>query len=196
MQFACGHILWRSDMARLFLSYRRDDTEAFAGRLFDRLSVHFGQDIIFMDYHTIEPGLDFVQTIEKAVRSCNVLIALIGPNWLTSRLENPQDYVRLEIATALKRNIRVIPLLIHGASMPLSTALPDDLQLLTRRHAVEVSHPRFHSDVDKLIAVLESTLEIKPKRTAQEVSSSEKTEEKFSESTVGKVFMWIGIVFV
>jgi formylglycine-generating enzyme required for sulfatase activity len=152
-------------MSRIFISYRRDDSAGYAGRLYDRLSERFGQGQIFMDIDTIEPGLDFVEVIEKAVGSCGVLIALIGRQWLTitdatghRRLDNPEDFVRLEIATALDRNIRVIPVLVRGAPMPRSTDLPDALKKLARRNALEISDTRFHYDVDRLIETLEKVL--------------------------------------
>jgi formylglycine-generating enzyme required for sulfatase activity len=133
--------------------------------LYDRLSQRFGGDQIFMDIDTIEPGLDFVEVIEKAVGSCDVLIALIGRQWLTitdatgrRRLDNPEDFVRLEIATALDRNIRGIPVLVRGATMPRSTDLPDVLKKLSRRNALEISDTRFHYDVNRLIETLEKVL--------------------------------------
>jgi hypothetical protein len=151
-----------STVARIFISYRRDDSGGWAGRLYDRLSQHFGRDNVFMDIDTIEPGLDFVEVIEQAVGSCDALIALIGRQWLTitdtsgrRRLDNAEDFVRLEIAAALARNIRVIPALVQGARMPDSTDLPDVLRTLARRNAVEISERRFHDDVDHLITVLD-----------------------------------------
>jgi hypothetical protein len=114
----------------------------------------------------LEPGIDFVEAIETSVGSCDVLIAVIGKRWLRSsvgkgrrRLENPEDFVRVEIATALKRNIRVIPVLVDGALMPRSSDLPDDLRLLVRRNAVEVSHNRFNADFGRLVATIEKVLE-------------------------------------
>ena len=114
-----------------------------------------------MDIDTIEPGLDFVEVIAQAVGSCDALIALIGKQWLTitddagrRRLDNPEDFVRLEIAAALARNIRVIPALVQAARMPRSPDLPDVLKLLARRNAHEISDRRFHYDVDRLIEVL------------------------------------------
>jgi hypothetical protein len=152
-------------MARIFLSYRREDSGGWAGRLYDRLSQHFGDEHVFMDVDAIEPGLDFVEVIQHAVQACDVLLALIGRQWLTvadatgqPRLANPEDFVRLEIATALARNIRVIPVLVQDAPMPRATDLPDDLKRLSRRHALAVSDTRFHSDVDRLISVLASAL--------------------------------------
>jgi hypothetical protein len=147
-------------VARVFLSYRRDDSGGYAGRLYDRLSQHFGRDNLFMDVDTIALGLDFVDAIKNAVGACDVLLAVIGRQWLTStdpmghrRLDNPEDFVRLEITAALERRIRVIPVLVGGASMPRSTELPDVLQPLARRQALMVGD-YFHPDVDRLITAL------------------------------------------
>ncbi|MBC8263118.1 SUMF1/EgtB/PvdO family nonheme iron enzyme [Acidovorax sp.] len=154
-------------MSRIFISYRRADSAGYAGRLHDRLSQRFGQGQIFMDINTIEPGLDFVEVIEEAVGSCDVLIVLIGREWLTitdatgrRRLDNPQDFVRLEVATALDRNIRVIPALVGGSTMPHLADLPNALKKLARRNALEISDTRFHHDVDRLIETLEKVLDV------------------------------------
>jgi hypothetical protein len=149
----------------IFVSYRRDDSSGHAGRLFDRLVSHFGKDRIFMDVDTIDPGEDFVTVIENAVSSCQILIAVIGRQWLTSdddssarRLDSPNDFVRLEIATALRRNIRVIPVLVQRANMPKPQDLPDDLAKFLRRNAIELSDLRWQHDVDQLISVMERVL--------------------------------------
>jgi formylglycine-generating enzyme required for sulfatase activity len=151
---------------QIFISYRRDDAAGFAGRLYDRLHQRFPQNKIFIDVDSIDPGIDFVESIEANVGACGVLIAVIGKRWLISaneegrrRLDNPEDFVRLEIATALKRGIRVIPVLVEGALMPQPGELPEDLKLLTRRNAIEVSHTRFSADSDRLIAALERVFE-------------------------------------
>jgi len=151
---------------KVFISYRRADSEGYAGRLYDRLSSHFGKGKIFMDVDAIEPGVDFVKEIENAVNSCDVLLALIGPQWLTVsdsqgklRLEDPQDFVRIEIATALERGIRVIPALVQGAKIPQSAALPENLKSLARRNTIELSSSRFHADVDKIIQAIERAIE-------------------------------------
>jgi hypothetical protein len=109
----------------IFISYRRQDAPHLAGRLYDRLGEHFGQERVFMDVDSIEPGLDFGEIIERAVSSSAVMLVLIGDKWLTTtdprgrqRLDNPDDYVRLEIEAALGREIRVIPVLVEGAAMP------------------------------------------------------------------------------
>jgi len=151
---------------QIFISYRRDDTSASAGRLYDRLSSHFPSNRIFIDVDNIAPGVDFFEAIEKSVGSCDLLISVIGKNWLTSsddegnrRLDNPEDFVRLEIGTALRRNIRVIPVLVDGALMPRSTELPDDLKLLARRNAFEISHNRFRTDSERLVGAIRQALE-------------------------------------
>ena len=150
----------------IFISYRRDDNSASAGRLYDGLKRHFASNQIFMDVDSLDLGVDFIEAIEESVGSCDVLIAVIGKRWLISsdeegrrRLDNPEDFVRIEIATALKRNIRVIPVLVDGASMPRSGDLPDDLKSLIRRDALEVSHNRFRTDSERLIVAVERALE-------------------------------------
>ena len=152
-------------MSGIFISYRRDDTAGYAGRIFDRIRERFGEDRVFMDVADIEPGVDFVEAIEKAVGSCDLLIALIGPRWTAAaagsdepRIKDAHDFVRLEIVHALERNIRLIPVLLGGASMPRVDELPDDLHSLMRRNAVEVSHTRFDADVDLLIGAVERAL--------------------------------------
>jgi hypothetical protein len=104
---------------QIFISYRRDDASFPAGRLYDRLSGHFRQNQIFMDVDNVEPGADFLEVIKASVGSCEVLIAVIGKDWLSStdkegkrRLDNPDDFVRIEIATALERGIPVVPVLV------------------------------------------------------------------------------------
>lgn len=147
----------------IFLSYRRDDTEGEAGRLYDDLARTFGEHCIFMDVVGISPGVDFRKVIDENVSQCGVLLALIGPTWATisgddgkRRLENPNDFVRLEIATALKRDIAVIPVLVHGAHMPHQEQLPDALQDLAFRNSVEITHARWNSDVQLLMNALQA----------------------------------------
>jgi tetratricopeptide (TPR) repeat protein len=151
---------------QIFISYRRDDSAASAGRLYDHLLAQFPNDQIFIDVD-LDPGIDFLEAIEASVGSCDVLIAVIGKNWLLStdeagkrRLDNKEDFVRLEIATALKRSILVIPVLVEAASMPRSYDLPDDLKPLARRNALEVSHSRFNADFGRLVTAIEAILDI------------------------------------
>ncbi len=151
---------------QIFISYRRDDSSSAAGRIYDRLDSRFAANHIFYDVDNLDLGVDFVEEIEKSVGSCDVLIAVIGKHWLMSsdeegrrRLDDPEDFVRIEIATALKRGVRVIPVLVDGASMPRPGDLPDDLKPLVRRNALDVSHTRFTGDCARLIAALEQVLE-------------------------------------
>jgi len=156
---------------RIFISYRREETAYPAGWLFDRLADHFGVSKIFKDVDSIEPGDDFVETIRLAVGSCEVLLALIGDEWLTiaaadggRRLDDPNDFVRLEIEAALSRGVRVIPILVEGARMPRADELPDSLAGLVRRQALELSPSRFDADLARLLKVLDRTLGEQPPR--------------------------------
>jgi hypothetical protein len=151
---------------QIFISYRRDESSAWAGRLYDGLSRKFISNQLFIDVDNLEPGVDFVEAIEASVGACDALIAVIGKRWLicsdeagNRRLDNPVDFVRLEISTAFKRKIRVIPVLVDGALMPSSIDLPDDLKPLVRRNALDVSHHRFNADLRRLIDALERILE-------------------------------------
>jgi hypothetical protein len=145
----------------VFISYRREDSSGYAGRLYDQVSSHFGQEHVFMDVADLEPGSDFVETIEKKVSTCDALIALIGKNWLTIkdeqnriRISKPGDFVSVEIAAALSRNIEVIPVLVGGAKMPVQRELPESLQSLSRRQALELSDVHFTRDVADLVEAL------------------------------------------
>jgi TIR domain len=142
-----------ASVGRIFISYRRDDTAYAAGWLFDRLADRFGQHQIFKDVDSIQLGDDFVDVIARAVASCDVLLALIGDQWLTitdeegrPRLAKPDDFVRIEIETALKRDVRIIPILVEGAPMPSADELPPSLARLARRQALELSPSRFEFD--------------------------------------------------
>lgn len=152
-------------MAGIFISYRREDSAGHAGRLYDQLSAHFGKDKTFIDVDTIQPGEDFIEAIEGKVGACDALVALIGGNWLTCkdedgkrRLDNPDDFVQIEVSAALKRNVRVVPVLLDGARMPRREDLPESLVPLTRRNALELSYSRFHQDVQRLIDALEKVI--------------------------------------
>ncbi|MEO7941157.1 MAG: TIR domain-containing protein, partial [Burkholderiaceae bacterium] len=152
-------------MSGIFISYRRDDSAGYAGRLYDRLVGHFGPERVFMDVEGISPGLDFVEAIEQAVGSCQVLIVVIGDEWTTiadaagrRRLDDPHDFIRLETGTALRRKIRVVPVLVGGAVMPHVDELPDDIKTLTRRQAVEINHKQWDASTGELIRALEGIL--------------------------------------
>jgi hypothetical protein len=152
-------------MPGIFISYRREDTSPYAGRLYDHLSAHFGADRVFMDLDTIRPGDDFVQVISDKVAACDVLIALIGKQWVRAvnsrghrRLDDPNDFVRIEIVSALNRKVRVIPALIEDATMPEAGELPKDIAPLTRRNAIEIKNSMFRQNVARLIQVIEETV--------------------------------------
>jgi len=158
-------------MSGIFISYRREDSAGHSGRLFDRLRERFGKDHVFMDVSAIEPGVDFVEAIDHAVGSCDALIVVIGRKWLTCtdaagnrRLDDPKDFIRLETAAALRREIRVIPVLIQDAAMPTEKDLPEDLLKLARRQAIEISDGHWDSDTEALIETLVKVLpsEAKP----------------------------------
>jgi hypothetical protein len=154
---------------QIFISYRRGDASYPAGHLYERLSAHFAHHQIFMDIDNLEPGIDFVEAIQKSVSACDVLIAVIGKRWLSAsdeegkrRLDHPGDFVRIEIGTALKRGIRVIPVLLEGALMPQAGELPEDLKALVRRQALTISHDRFRDDSERLIGAVDRALEAAP----------------------------------
>jgi hypothetical protein len=160
---------------RIFMSYRREDTAYPAGWLYDRLASHFSRSQVFKDIDSIELGDDFVEVITTAVGSCDVLLALIGDRWLTvtgqdgrRRLDNPGDFIRLEIEAALTRNVRVIPILVAGARMPREDELPASLAKLARRQALELSPSRFDADTGRLLRVLSRTISETQERARQE----------------------------
>jgi hypothetical protein len=161
-------------MPKLFISYRRDDTIGVAGRIYDRLAMHFGRDNVFMDVDAIPFGVDFRQHLNDAVSRCDVLVAVIGTTWLGSsqaglrRLDDPKDFVRIEIETALQRGIPVIPVLIAPASLALAADLPETLRELAYRNALEIDPGRdFHNHLDRLIRGIEfSTPESVPDRSS------------------------------
>jgi len=155
-------------MAGIFICYRRVDTAGWAGRLYADLKAGFRGVNIFMDIEAIPPGVNFDEYIAQAVGSCDVLIALIGPHWLTAsdntgkrRLDDLGDFTRIEIATALKRNIRVVPALLGGAKVPSPDDLPEDLKPLARRHGYELADHRWVEDCTKLIAALKPIVQTK-----------------------------------
>lgn len=152
-------------MGKVFISYRREDAAGYARAIYEELTERFAADRIFMDVDAIEPGLPFDQVIRDAVGQCEALLVLIGARWLApqpdgkTRLEDERDFVRLEIAAALARNIRVIPVLLDGTPMPKEAELPEALRGLVWRNAIEVSNTRFTSDVDRLAQVLAKVLD-------------------------------------
>jgi hypothetical protein len=157
-------------MAGIFINYRRDDAPGVAGRLFDYLALKYPRRNLFMDVDAMKPGRDFAEQLDTQVSQCRVLLAVIGPRWLDAkdqtghrRLDGEHDYVRIELASALKRDIPVIPVLVDGATMPSEESLAADLKPLVRRHALELRHTRFNADADAIVHALESVV---PRRRA------------------------------
>jgi hypothetical protein len=153
-------------LGKIFINYRRGDEPGFAGRLFDRLEQAFKPEQLFMDVDSIAPGHDFVRVLEDQVGQCDVLLAIIGPDWAGAqdgerqrRLNDANDFVRIEIESGLKLGKRVIPVLINNAQMPRPEELPDSLKPLARRNAVRLTHERFRADAQGLIKVLETALD-------------------------------------
>jgi hypothetical protein len=149
-------------MSGIFISYRREDSAAYTGRLYDRLSAHFGADQVFMDVDDIPPGADFASHIDARVGSCDAMVVVIGKQWLTARnaegqlrLSDPNDFVGLEVSTALQRGVLVIPVLVAGAQMPKGDELRADLKGLVRRNALTINDQEFQRDADNLVNAIE-----------------------------------------
>ncbi|MGH7501916.1 MAG: toll/interleukin-1 receptor domain-containing protein [Longimicrobiales bacterium] len=158
-------------MNAIFVSYRREDSAGHAGRLFDRLSEVFGKDSVFQDVDDLHAGDDFVQGIADAMAGCKACLVVIGRGWTESsndsgerRLDEPGDFVRIEVETALKRGIVTIPVLVQGATMPKASDLPQSIRALTRRQAVELSDSRWDFDAGQLIDQLGLVLGVKKPR--------------------------------
>jgi formylglycine-generating enzyme required for sulfatase activity len=149
----------------IFINYRRGAASGTAGRLHDRLANAFGKNSIFMDVDHIPAGVDFVAYLEAKVAQCEIFLVVIGPDWLDvrgdngkRRLENPEDFVSIEIAAALNRDIRVIPVLVDGARMPSAADLPESLKPLVRRNAVDVRNAQFGRDAEALVKQVDEAL--------------------------------------
>jgi hypothetical protein len=176
-QWPWGHAM----AAKVFISYRRDDSAGHAGRIHDRLRGEFDRELLFMDVDAIPLGRNFITIVHEEIAKCDVLLALIGPNWLSAknidgkpRLEKPDDPVRVEIAAALQRDIPVIPILLDGATIPQSDLLPADIKELANRNGLDVRHNSFHTDMDRLVRELKTFLAIQPspRDPRQQLSSS------------------------
>jgi len=144
--------------AKVFISYRRADSAGYSGRVMDRLDRELGRDLVFMDVDAIPLGTNFSKVLHEEVAKCGVLLAVIGPNWVDARdehgnrrLDNPNDFVRIEIGAALQRGIPVIPLLLDGARIPKADELPEDLKELSLRNGMEIRHASFQDDMNRLI---------------------------------------------
>jgi len=148
----------------VFISYRREDASGFAGRLYESLSRHFGTRRIFRDVETIRPGADFGEVIHESLRSCGAFVVMIGREWLVDsrgrrRLDDPEDWVRQEVAIALERDdVAVFPVLVEGVAMPSADALPGPLAALARQNATELSDSRWEYDLARLVTELDTVV--------------------------------------
>lgn len=166
-------------MPQVFISYRRDDSAASAGRIFDRLTDRFGKDCVFRDLDTIEPGAKFGEVIAGRIAKCDALVAVIGRDWLNAadaggrrRLANPKDFVRAEIREALRLDKPVIPALVEGAAMPKKSKLPRDIAGLAGRNAIDISESRFDYDVERLIRAIAPAAVAMTRRLESQVTRS------------------------
>lgn len=148
-------------MSGVFISYRRSDSAGYTGRLTDDIGEQLDGQALFRDIEAIEPGIDFVQALERAVAACSVMLVIIGPGWVGAsgtdgrrRLHQPDDFVRMEVEAALAREIRVIPVLVGDAQMPEADDLPASMAGLLRRHAYAISDRRWQYDVAQLVDIL------------------------------------------
>jgi hypothetical protein len=147
----------------IYLSYRRSESAAYAGRLFDHLSRHFGRGSVFMDVQGgIRGGQEFARAIDSALNACDAVLVVIGKGWACCtgkdgrrRLEDPKDWVRLEVAAALRRDVLVVPVLVEGARLPDPASLPEELRAVCERNACELSDLRWSFDVRELVKDLE-----------------------------------------
>jgi hypothetical protein len=177
---------------KIFLSYRREDAWGVAGRLFDRLEPSFPAGSLFMDVEGgIGAGQDFVRVLEQEVSACDVMLVLIGPNWLTvtdetgrRRLENPEDFVRIEVESALRFGKHVIPVLVHKTEMPRADTLPEPLKALARRNAAGLTHERFKADAQGLITALERALADAKAARSQAATEAAATWKRAAEPAV------------
>lgn len=145
-------------MSRVFVSYRREDSSGHAGRLQEHLGVELGKKSVFVDVGSIDPGINFEEAIEKAIVGSKVVIAVIGTDWLNAqdeqgrrRLDNPDDYVRLELERAFQRNVKVIPVLVRGATMPRAEDLPESLRKLSAIQSLEIRDTRWEADLETVL---------------------------------------------
>lgn len=148
---------------KIFINYRRGDDPGHTGRLFDTLAQSFPPERLFMDVERIRPGVDFVDLLQKQVSECSVMLTVIGQHWLNAaddqgqrRLDDPNDFVRIEIESAFKLHKRIIPVLVNDSRMPKPSDLPDTLKPLARIQAIRLTHEKFHSDIEELVILLQA----------------------------------------
>jgi sorbitol/mannitol transport system substrate-binding protein len=169
----------------VFICYRREESAFAARAIHDRVVQRLDRENVFLDFDNIDLGVDWFDVLSERVGACDALVAVIGRNWISiadkdnrRRLDDEDDFVRIEIEAALKRGVRVIPVLVDGAAMPRASELPDSLKGLARRQGIEVSPAGFEGDVDKLTRALLSILEARRSRDAAETEAARRAEEE------------------
>ena len=183
----------------VFVNYRRDDSEAITGRIDDHLRTAFGNTDVYRDIDSIPPGVDFVKHLQISLQQCDVCVAILGARWLSPRLEDQDDFVRLELETALSRGIPLIPVLVEGAHLPSAERLPTTLLPLLRRQAVRIdSGADFHVHVRRLVQAIKSArekatreriiLEIAAAGRAVAAREEAARKETARESSIGSTF--------
>ena len=150
----------RTSHGTIFISYRRNDEPGYTGRLFERLKQVYGADRLFLDVEGIEPGADAFEVVIRRIAESKALLVIIGSRWLeidrrgVRRIDNANDYVRVELDEALKKQMLIIPILIQNAKMPTEEELPKTLRRLASRNAIRITHDQFQSDSERLISAL------------------------------------------
>ena len=184
------------------ISYRREDSLPIAGRLYDRLQAKFGKKNVFMDFDSIPPGADFRQQIKQMIERSKLVIAIIGPHWLgeqpdaSRRIDNPADFVRLEIAYALERGIPVIPVLVNNTPMPRPEKLPQEIEGLAFRNAVTLDTGiDFHHHADRLITGIGKAMDIAPRLRAPR-KVSEPTASAANRRPLSKIVIWSAAILL
>ena len=169
---------------RVFINYRRETDKAWARLLFDCLQSDLGEDGVFLDIDGIFPGEDFVEEITRRVAECDVFLAVLGRNWLDvrddtgiRRVDKPNDWVRIEIKSALAQSKQIIPLLVDGAEMPSSDQLPESLVPFSRRHAAKLSYEQFRADAARVVSAIREFRENRRRRTEEEGAKAREQEE-------------------
>lgn len=193
----------------IFINYRRDDTGGMAIAIYQNLITQFPPETLFKDFNTIKPGYDFVESINLALAQCNVLLVLIGKNWLTLkdeegnvRLMKDDDYVRMEIARCLQKNIPVIPVLLDRVKMPAEADLPEDLKGLRRRQSLNIDSDGFEQDMQRLVAAIREITGIPNTSQQQQTTYAKSTtdvnagEKPNNYRTHAYVALAIGILFI
>ena len=148
-------------MSKIFISYRRSETREFAVRIYDRLVLEFGKDNVFLDVEDIEPGIVFPKELEKALNDSKIMLVIIGNNWLSekdkngnTKIFNPEDFVFREVKMAIDNGLKIIPILVNGTKIPDKLELPEQINELSHRNAVELKNDSFYMDIDGLVEKL------------------------------------------